>query len=165
MFKPTYLLAVFLSVFCIHPSPAEEHRIFRGVEPHIDVTYQGRDRLHAPEILRYRFITVDVKTLREKFFAAAQLDDIDTAQKFQIHLFPDVMITAKFASARLFSATLTPLSGESKLGGYAYFHISVDGFLTGSVSVAGHRYGIFNTDKLPYHVVVELDPSYEVYFE
>jgi hypothetical protein len=134
--------------------------LIQPVERPVSPTFGGAYYESTEHVLRYRFVIVNIDTLRA--YLADSDEEPTQPVGLVLGLFPDTEIIAfpvDSGSHRAFDIRADAEDPESEVIGEVDLMAGPNGHLRASIDVMGRRYGIGPADQLPYHIVIEFDPE------
>ncbi len=137
------------------------------VEYDIDVPASLQEYLESSQVIRHRFVTVDIEYLWNLFESVRDLDSFDDVEPIELKLFEDFSIEMRLVEVihnywRSHATLVTTLPGYSTdpdVNIFADVVLKRDESFSATIYAAGERYYVSLVEEGPVHVITQLDPD------
>lgn len=138
------------------------------VEYDIDVPASLQEYLESSQVVRHRFVTVDIEYLWNLFESVRDLDSFDHVERIELKLFEDFSVEMRLVkvihnywrSHATLVTTMPGFSTDADANIFADVTLKRDESISARIYAAGDIYHISPVEGGPVHVVVQADMDY-----
>jgi len=145
----------------------ERDHLLAPVEHEIDIPEELISFLESSQVIRYRFVTIDIEFFWNLFETSRDLGNFDDVSPIKFHLFDDMVVEMKLSHVYhtywySYAAMVTTLPGyETDPYANIFADVSLvrDESATVDMYAAGVRYAVMPVHRGPYHVIFQFNPD------
>jgi len=153
--------------FCLSPAHANPSDLFTPVESNIGVPADLQEYLHSEQVIRHRFVTVDIEYLWNLFESARDLENFDDVERIELCLFGDFSVEMKlvkvnhsyWSSIAILVTTMPGYGTDPDANIFATMWLRRDESVSSRIWAAGEIYYVSPVEKGPLHVIKQVDPE------
>ena len=153
--------------FCLSSAHANPSDLFTPVESNISVPADLQEYLHSEQVIRHRFVTVDIEYLWKLFESARDLENFENVETIKLRLFDDFSVETRLVKVNhsYWSSTATLVTTMPGYGTdpdaniFATMMLRRDESVSSRIWATGEIYYVSPVDKGPLHVIKQVDPE------
>ena len=157
-------LLLSLSLLSAQTNPSELLNVVKSV---VSAPEHLQEHLQSSQVIRHRFVTVDIEYLWNLFESARDLSNLDNVDPIRIGLFGDFSVEMRLVKVnhRYWSSSATLVTTMPGYGTdpdsniFATMTLKRDESVSARIWAAGDIYYISPVETGPIHVVTQVDPE------
>ena len=146
-------------------STAHSEHLLAPIDSVPDIPADEQEYLDSDEVIRYRFVRIDVDDLWQEFESARDNDNLSSADPLLLNLFDGLLVEMRYGKVHhrywwsQASLRASVSGADPEVAGAAHVQLQRGAGAEISIRLAGDIYQVSPVGNSPIHVVLQLDPA------